>query len=114
MKNRSRVEILYDIIDAARTSAKKTHLMYRSNLSFKQLDMYLRFLLGRGLVGEHLDIEDASKSYRVTPEGMQFISLFESLQELMGTRRSEVESLDAMGFMGRDETKGMLISRPLT
>ena len=88
MKNRSRVEILYDIIAAARASARKTHLMYKSNLSFKQLDMYLKFLLRQSLIEEHFEIEDGSKRYYVTNKGLQFLNLFENLQSFMGNARS--------------------------
>jgi predicted transcriptional regulator len=116
MKNRSRVEILYDIIDASRTTAKKTHLMYRSNLSFKQLDMYLHFLLQRELVEERLDVEDASKSYAITPKGMEFLSLFESLQDLMGVKPQEAvdeeEFLVTSVFMGPQDP--LLVSRPVS
>jgi predicted transcriptional regulator len=89
MKNRSRVEILYDIIAAARASARKTHLMYKSNLSFKQLDMYLKFLVGQSLIEERFDIEDGSKRYYVTTKGLQFLNLFETLQSYMGISRLE-------------------------
>jgi predicted transcriptional regulator len=93
MKNRSRVEILYDIIAAARASARKTHLMYKSNLSFKQLDLYLKFLMRQSLIEERFDIEDGSKRYYVTNKGLQFLGLFENLQSYMGiSKLSESET----------------------
>jgi predicted transcriptional regulator len=85
LKNRSRVEILYDIVAASKSSARKTHLMYKSNLSFKQLRMYLDFLIERGLVQERLDnLEDAGHTYAVTSKGLEFLTLFEELQGFMG------------------------------
>ena len=78
-KNRSRLEIVYDIISAARRPAKKTHLMYKSNLSFKQLDLYLSSLLENGLVEERLD-EDEGRTFCVTRQGINYIDIFERLQ----------------------------------
>jgi predicted transcriptional regulator len=106
MKNRSRVEILYDIIAAARASARKTHLMYKSNLSFKQLDMYLRFLIGQQLIEESYDIEDGSKRYYVTSKGLQFLNLFENLQECMGI--SKLEEAETMpSFVASPQQESM-------
>jgi predicted transcriptional regulator len=87
MKNRSRVEILYDIVSASKASAKKTHLMYKSNLSFKQLRLYLDFLLYRGLVEERMEDNEpeASRTYTATPKGLEFLTLFEDLQGFLGT-----------------------------
>ena len=79
LKNRSRVEILYDIVASARSAAKKTHLMYKSNLSFKQLDLYLGYILQNGLLEEKLD-EEGSRMYVLTNKGNEFLGLFEHLQ----------------------------------
>jgi predicted transcriptional regulator len=85
MKNRSRVEILYDIVSASRGSAKKTHLMYKSNLSFKQLRLYLDFLLYRDLIEEKIDPEvEGGRIYSPTAKGLQFLTLFLDLQGFLG------------------------------
>lgn len=85
MKNRSRVEILYDIVSASKSSARKTHLMYKSNLSFKQLRLYLDFLVYRGLVQEKFDLqEEGAKVYTATPKGLEFLRLFEDLKGFLG------------------------------
>ena len=88
MKNRSRIEIFYDITTAARGSARKTHLMYKANLSFKQLDLYLKFLIRRSLVEERYDLENGARIYFVTSKGLHFLSLFENLLTLMGNPKS--------------------------
>jgi predicted transcriptional regulator len=85
VKNRSRVEILYDIVSASKESARKTHLMYKSNLSFKQLRLYLDFLLYRGLVEEKNALEEeGGRTYAATPKGIEFMRLFEDLQGFLG------------------------------
>ncbi len=79
LKNRSRVEILYDIIASAKTPARKTHLMYKSNLSFKQLDLYLEYILENGLLEERVD-DEGSRMYCLTNRGNEFLGLFEHMQ----------------------------------
>jgi predicted transcriptional regulator len=57
LKNRSRTEILYDLVRATRGGAKKTHLMYKANLSYTVLEQYLKFLLDNDLIREENGIE---------------------------------------------------------
>ncbi len=90
LKNRSRVEILYDIVASAKSAAKKTHLMYKSNLSFKQLDLYLGYILQNGLLEERLD-EDGGRFYCLTNKGNEFMGLFEHLQTFFPSMKSKTE-----------------------
>jgi predicted transcriptional regulator len=115
MKNRSRMEILYDIIAAARASARKTHLMYKSNLSFKQLDVYLKFLLRQSLMEERFDIEDGSKRYYVTSKGLQFLDLFENLQSFMGNAKSaELETSAFIASPENTETSKIVMQQAMS
>jgi predicted transcriptional regulator len=79
-KNRSRVEILGDILSVAKGGAKKTHLMYKSNLSFAQLHLYLTFLLQKELIDER--IEDETRIYFTTMRGLEFLRHYDELNEL--------------------------------
>ena len=85
MKNRSRMEILYDIISAARSPVKKTNLMYKSNLSFKQLELYLGFLVEQGLIEAKPEDEGHGRIYSATSKGYQFTKIFEDLQSYLTT-----------------------------
>jgi predicted transcriptional regulator len=87
LKNRSRVEILYDIISAAKPSSKKTHLMYKGNLSYQQLDLYLNFILKNGLIEERF--VDETRLYFVTDKGMEFLRLFEDMHNLITPMRAQ-------------------------
>ena len=80
MKNRSRMEILYDIVSASKSPAKKTNLMYKSNLSFKQLELYLGFLIEQGLIEVRPEESGSGRMYGATSRGFQFSKLFEDLQ----------------------------------
>ena len=84
IKNRSRYRILYDMLTTANPSAKKTHMMYRSNLSFDQLAIYLNFLLQRGLVKKTQN-EFNEWVYSITESGKKYVEKFDSLSSLVGS-----------------------------
>ncbi len=86
-KNRSRIDIYFDILTAARQSVRKTHIMYRSNISYKQLDKYLDILIECDLIKE--ESEDGATVYNVTNRGLTFIGLFENLSEYLIPPRSD-------------------------
>ncbi|NIM47022.1 MAG: hypothetical protein GTN40_02575 [Candidatus Aenigmarchaeota archaeon] len=78
MKKRERREgitIIVDILEEAKDKIRKTHLMYKTNLSFNGLNRYLDALTKSGY------IQKDSGIYKTTPEGM------EALKDLRGASR---------------------------
>ena len=94
LKNRSRIEILYDVIVAAKPFSKKTHLMYRGNLSYQQLDLYLDFILRNGLLVEKYD-DYEGRLYFITKKGEEFVRLFEDMHELIKPGRVQTSYSEA-------------------
>jgi predicted transcriptional regulator len=89
-KNRSGLEILASIISAAVGGARKTHVMYRANLSHSQLQRYLAFLESRGLVRAVESLAANAPLYEATERGMQFLRDYEKLgRYLNGTDLTE-------------------------
>jgi predicted transcriptional regulator len=82
--HRGNFDIIADILDASCGGAKKTNLMYRCNLSFKQLKGYSGFLLGTGLlrVNGRTSKSDASL-FEVTEKGREFLKAYRGLKALM-------------------------------
>jgi len=75
---RSRFEIVYVILSfCGNAGAKKTRIMYQSNLSFKQLEKYLETLTGIGLLARDKGV------YRLTEKGERFLREFEGLKRLL-------------------------------
>jgi predicted transcriptional regulator len=107
LKNRSRVEILYDIISAANPSSKKTHLMYKGNLSYQQLDLYLDFILKNGLMEERFS-EDDGRLFFVTEKGLQFAKLFEDMCTLIRPSKSVDDK--AKGIVSQQEIPASVAS----
>lgn len=77
--NRTRIEILASILNVAHNGALKTHIMYRSNLSHRQLEKYLGFLITNGLLERITDPEYRSNLYRVTEKGIEFLNDYSRL-----------------------------------
>ena len=46
--NRGRIQIMGDVLALATSGIKKTHIMYRANLSYEQVHLYLGELIGKG------------------------------------------------------------------
>lgn len=71
--NRTRMEIVASILKVASNGALKTHIMYKANLSHRQLEKYLGFLEERGLLSQAADEDRGSRIYRITGKGIEFL-----------------------------------------
>ena len=82
--HRGNFDIIADILDASHGGVKKTYLMYRCNLSFKQMKSYSRFLIETGLL--HLNAVGGNGNggfFELTDKGKVFLKAYESLVSLM-------------------------------
>jgi predicted transcriptional regulator len=82
--HRGRLDIIADILDASFGGVKKTYLMYRCNLSFKQLKYYLNFLLNKRLL--HVVAENKGSNpglFKITDKGKEFLKAYKGLKGLM-------------------------------
>jgi len=71
--NRTRLEILASMLKVASNGALKTHIMYKANLSHKQLERYLTFLEEKGLLAQAVDEDVGNRIYRITEKGFDFL-----------------------------------------
>jgi len=82
--HRGNFDIIADILDASFGGAKKTNLMYRCNLSFKQLKGYSLFLIGTGLLRLNgRTSESDATTFEVTEKGREFLKAYKGLKALM-------------------------------
>jgi predicted transcriptional regulator len=82
--HRGHFDIIADILGASLEGAKKTHLMYHCNLSFKQLKHYSRLLLNTGflrIAGDGGRIN--SDIFEVTEKGKKFLKAYKGLVALI-------------------------------
>ena len=82
--HRGNLDIIADILDASHAKVKKTYLMYRCNLSFKQLKNYSHFLVDSGLLLMTREQErDDGSLFEVTSKGKEFLKAYRGLKELI-------------------------------
>ncbi len=79
--NRGKIEIMADVLSLSTAGIKKTHIMYRANLSYEQIIHYLSQLLGKGLLSQ--DSSEGALVYRTTEKGREFLSCYSRMTELI-------------------------------
>ena len=79
MGNRSRTEIVGNILDAANGGTTKTKIMYIAFLSYNQLKEYLSILIENNLI-EYLD---GTQTYKTTEKGLNFLKMHNQIGELL-------------------------------
>jgi predicted transcriptional regulator len=70
-KRRDRLVIMAEIIGLAKKGISKTHIMFKANLSFSQLNQYLELLSNTALL-EKISI-DEKVVYHATEKGLEFL-----------------------------------------
>ena len=79
MGNRSRTEIVGNILDASNGGASKTKIMYTAFLSYNQLKEYLSVLIENNLI-QYLD---GTKTFKTTEKGLNFLKTHNEIGELL-------------------------------
>jgi len=84
-KKRSQLDVIRDMLAAIQEKGgriKPTHLLYKSNLSYKMMQEYLNILKERGLVLDEESKRDAEKRELViTDKGRQFLFEYNRMAE---------------------------------
>jgi predicted transcriptional regulator len=82
-KKRNRFAIVAEILSKSRTPAKKTHIMYKCNLSFNQLKYYLCLMREKGLIKRKKKSE--AVVYQTTENGAKFLNVYSKMVQLFQT-----------------------------
>ena len=71
---------------------RKTHIMYKANLSYEQVYLYLEELVRKRLIAQ--DVSHDAVVYRTTEKGRQFLLYYTRLIEFLEEQKQgqEVES----------------------
>ncbi len=88
-KRRSRTYIAFNILEEAKESLLKTQIMYKANLSYAQLNDYLKYLLGAGFLRSWYDKEKKKTFFKTTPDGEKYIQAYKNLKHLLSARSGE-------------------------
>ena len=106
-KNRHSLEIVRDMLSVASVKVRKTRIMYQANLSYRQMEKYLKSLLESGLV----ECDDDS-CYLITRKGKEFVQMYADYldrrrrigEEIKGARKEKL-LLENMCFNNEGNSK---------
>jgi len=80
-KRRDKLYIVAEILEIARKGSLKTQIMYRANLSFTQLNTYLKFMLDINLMEKIM--QNDRDVYKATEKGLDFLQRYREITELL-------------------------------
>ena len=74
---RSELDIITEILNLSKEGTKKTNILYKSNLSYTQIQSYLPFLIEKDVLEECLTKKKGKfyKSYKTTPKGIHLLEV---------------------------------------
>ena len=74
---RDKLEIARNILIICKDGAKKTEIVYKSNLNFKNAEVYLKWLSDREMILKE------GRFFRLTSRGSELLSNLQSTSEMM-------------------------------
>ena len=84
-RKREKIEIVHSILMTIRDNrnyCKPTHIIYKSNLSYKMLKQYLNELINKGFIIENKD-KKGKKNYSLTMKGFKFLEDYDIIRSFM-------------------------------
>jgi predicted transcriptional regulator len=87
--NRGKIQIMGDVLALATSAIKKTHIMYRANLSYEQVYLYLEELISKRLIVQDLSADGVV--YRTTEKGREFLLYYTHLVQFLEEEEKEEE-----------------------
>ncbi|MCW3984673.1 MAG: winged helix-turn-helix domain-containing protein [Candidatus Bathyarchaeota archaeon] len=109
-KRRDKLIIMMEIISIAKSGTSKTHIMFKANLSFSQLNEYINFLTKHGLLQKTQ--LDGKAVYVPTSKGLEFV---EKQQSIIGMFSDDCyKSPLKVSLFNGDNQKNRSFNAPLT
>jgi len=92
--NRGKIQIMADIVDLCKAGIRKTHIMYKGNLSYEQINRYLYELLEKELIIQNLD--DGVLTYRATEKGRSFLQYYNMMLSILDEKVVSISPIEKM------------------
>ena len=84
-RRRSSMQVIADILRLG--EAGKTEIMYGANMSFFQLQKYLKYLLELRLI-DKVTVGNPTVTYRVTRKGLRLLKSIDAVLEMLELKES--------------------------
>ncbi len=82
-RRRSEIEIIADMLKVGENGAGKTEIMYSANMSYRQIQRYLGFLVANSFI-DKMKMGNPSVTYQVTDSGLKLLQLINNIKEMLG------------------------------
>ena len=82
-RRRSNIEIIAEMLKVGENGAGKTRIMYNANMSYKQIQKYLGFLMGEGFI-DKVEVGNPAVTYKVTDRGLKLLNSINNIMEMLG------------------------------
>ncbi len=96
-KRRDKLVIIAEIIQIAEKGTSKTHIMFKANLSFSQLNQYLTVLTDKCLLEKHK--VDGKEIYEATPKGLDLLKKQYEIINLINANYSKYNIKTSLEFV---------------
>jgi len=83
---RSSIEVIADMLRLG--EAGKTEIMYSANMSYLQLQKYLKFLLELKLI-DRVTIGNPVVTYRITKKGLRLLRSIDNILEILELKKED-------------------------
>jgi len=81
-RRRSDIEIIADMLKVGENGAGKTEIMYSANMSYRQIQKYLGYLVSQGFI-DKIKMGNPSVTYQVTDSGLKLLQLIDNIKEML-------------------------------
>lgn len=71
------------MLEVGENGAGKTEIMYSANMSYRQIQKYLGFLVGHGFI-DQMKMGNPSVTYQITDSGLKLLQLINNIKEMLG------------------------------
>jgi predicted transcriptional regulator len=87
-KRRDKLVIMAEIAEIAKDDALKTQIMFKANISFRQLTSYLNLLTATNLLAKTL--QDGKEVYKITAKGKDFLTRHEEMMSMLASNQNSI------------------------
>jgi predicted transcriptional regulator len=86
-QRRSNIEIIADMLRVGENGAGKTEIMYTANMSYSQIQKYLKYLVAQGFISK-VNVDDTMVAYQVTDSGLKLLKTIDTLMDMLSSTAS--------------------------
>jgi len=87
-QRRSNIEIISEMLRIGANGAGKTEIMYSANMSYRQIQKYLKFMMAQGLI-DKVEVGNPSVTYVVTQKGHGLRTSIETILDVLNFKDME-------------------------